>query len=365
MTRRIALSISLVAFASACPSREPISIGFAASLSGKDYQLGVEGRNAAELFVKEANASGGIAGRELRLRIRDFESDDAMVAPLTGELVASGLQVIVGYYTSSAALAALGAAGLYPGKVALVSPSATSAGLDGKSDALYRTVMSSRNDAAYLAAHMRAAGLGRPLLVGTAGNEPYYATYAEPLRKLLPPVAELRFQSVRDLDYALIAGLAATGAYDAVVIVASPLDTGAVAQELTLRGLSRPLYLSGWAGNDDLLTYGGTAVEGAVFVHQTDPGHEGASGLARRYEAAFGVAPGFGAIQTWDAFLLVRAAIEASGGRPANLAAALASLRSFEGLCGAVAIDEYGDATRPVYLKRVVKGGIVVEGSAP
>lgn len=365
MARNLILTVCLLALASACRSREPISIGFAASLSGKDYQLGVEGRNAAELFVKEANASGGIAGRPLRLEIRDFESDDAKVAPLTGELVAVGIELIVGYYTSSAALAALAAPGLAPGGAALVSPSATSAGLDGKADALYRTIMSSRNDAASLMVHMRGAGLSRPLLIGTQGNEPYHATYAVPLRERSTPAAELRFRSVGDLDYARIAELAALGAYDSIVIVASPLDTGAVAQELALRGLSRPLYLSGWAGNDDLLTYGGAAVEGAVFVHQTDTGQAGVSGLARRYEAAFGVAPGFGAIQTWDAFLLVRAAVEAAGGRRGELTASLARLRSFEGLSGTVEIDEYGDATRPVYVKRVRDGRIVVEGLAP
>jgi len=127
-----------------CAPSTPFIIGFAASLSGKDYMLGVEGRNAAQLFINDVNESGGIAGRMLRLEIRDLKSEDGTVVPATEELIGLSSEVIVGYYTSGAAVAALASKGL--DRVSLVSPSATSSALSGKSDGFYRTIMSSEND---------------------------------------------------------------------------------------------------------------------------------------------------------------------------------------------------------------------------
>ncbi|MBU1081011.1 MAG: ABC transporter substrate-binding protein [Spirochaetes bacterium] len=340
----------------ACGREAPVVIGFAASLSGKDYLLGVEGRNAAELFVKEANARGGVGGRLLRLDIRDLASDDANAAPVTAALVESGVSVIVGYFTSSSAVAALAAPGL--GGAALVSPSATADSLDGKADALYRTIMSSRLDSLFLAAHMRARGLRRVLFMATEGNRPYAETYAVPLAREAEVVADIRFGAISDIDYGAIASLR----YDAVLIVASPLDTGTVAQELSIRGLSAPLYISGWAGNDSLIAHGGKAVDGAVFVHQTDTDQAGVAAVSSRYRAVYGESPGFAAIQAWDAMLLVEAAIEASG--QGGVAAAIRGTRSFEGLSGTIEIDEFGDATRTVYYKKVDGDRIVVVGKA-
>jgi branched-chain amino acid transport system substrate-binding protein len=358
----IVSALAIVASLIACSEKPPVIIGFAASLSGKDYMLGVEGRNAAELFIKEINASGGVAGRKLELVVRDFRSDDATVVPVSRELMDSGASLIVGYYTSAAAIAALSIPG--PTDVPLISPAATSGALTGKQDAFFRTIMSSDDDIHHLAADMKSRGFKRVLFLAASWNKPYVDTYAFPLHQYVEVVADIRFDAIDSIDFGAIRLLKGNPQkrYDAVCIVASSLDSGTIAQELSIRGLSAPLYVSGWAGNDDLVVYGGSAVEGAVFVHQTDQANPGIVAMAEQYRDAFKVDPSFSAIQTWDAMLLAYSAIEKAGGVPGAISGALRSIRSFEGLAGPITLDEYGDAQRALYLKRVSGNRIITEG---
>ncbi|MFH2113816.1 MAG: ABC transporter substrate-binding protein, partial [Spirochaetota bacterium] len=233
----IALACLLVLF-STCARTQPIVIGFAASLSGQDYMLGVEGRNAAALLVQETNEAGGLDGRLLHLEIRDFASNDSTVATMTRELVDAGAVLVVGYYTSSAALAAVAIPEAE--RVPLISPSATSDALTGLKDGFFRTIMSSADDGPYLAHHMKDRGIDRILLLATEGNSAYVDTYAKPLAQELELCADLRFIRIADIDYRYIETLAnkpGEDRYQAVMIIASSMDTGTLAQELSIRGL--------------------------------------------------------------------------------------------------------------------------------
>lgn len=358
----LAVTCLMVLF-SGCTQPQPVVIGFAASLSGPDHMLGVEGRNAATLFVQETNEAGGIDGRPLHLEIRDLASDDTTVAALTRELVDAGAVLVVGYYTSSAALAALTIPEAE--RVPLVSPSATSDALTGLKDGFYRTIMSSAGDGPSLAHHMRERGIERILLLAAAGNAAYADTYAQTLGREPGIVADLRFTRIADIDYQYIESLATRpeeDRYQAVVIIASSMDTGTLAQELSIRGLLAPLYVSGWAGTDDLVAFGGKAVDGAVFVHQTDQDHPGVQDISRRYADLYGMPPGFGAIQTWDAMSLAMDALEKADADPGRIGSELQAIDRFEGLAGTILLDEYGDAKRDLYLKQVDGMRIVTLG---
>lgn len=357
------ISVLLIILISACTRTQPVVIGFAASLSGSEFLLGVEGRNAAALFVKEANEAGGLKGRPLHLEIRDFASDTTTVAAQTRSLVDAGAVLIVGYYTSSAALVA--AAIPESERVPLISPSATSDALTGLKDGFYRTIMSSASDGLHLARHMKDRGFERILLLANAGNAAYVDTYTRALAREVQLCAEISFLRTADIDYQYIEALAQKPGeerYQVVMIIAGSLDTGRVAQELSIRGLLAPLYVSGWAGTDDLVAFGGKAVDGAVFVHQTDPDHPSVQDFSRRYARLYGVQPGFGAIQTWDAMTLAMEVLAKANADPGRIASVIQGIGQVEGLMGTIVLDEYGDAKRSLYLKRVDGNHIVTLG---
>lgn len=357
------LALALVAPLAACAPRPDLVVGFVASLSGPDYALGVEGRDAAELYLAELNGRGGIAGRRVRLETRDLASDNATMPAALRELAASGARVLVGAYTSGAAQAALPI--LDELDLVLVSPAATAASLTGLRDRFFRTIMSSERDAVMLGDIIRAEGLAPTLVLSAAFNEAYADTYERPLVEAGLAAGILRFQSPADLDYARVAELRASAApYRSVLVVASPLDTGTVAQALAVRGLAAPLFTSGWAASDDLVRAGGKAVEGARFVHQVDSGDPSLADFNARYAEVYGTLPGFAAVQTWDAMRFVEEGLARAAKERRDPYEALAGLREFRGVGGKILIDEFGDARRSLYLKTVRDGRIIVLGKA-
>lgn len=363
MARRLPPRIAVLFLAIlsiSCSPRKELVIGFVASLSGRDYMLGTEGRDAAFLFIDELNAAGGVAGRRIRLDVRDLASDDSRTPDMVRDLKAAGASAILGFFSSSSALQALQA--LEETGIPAVSPTSTSEELSGKDDYFFRTIMTSARDPEVLARRMAESGHTRILFLAAAYNRPYYETYRTGLASKVRLAEVLLYDRLEEIDYGRIAELATDPGFDAVMIVAGSLDSGTIAQGLALRGLQKPLYLSGWAGNDDVITYGGSAVEGAVLVHQVDLDRASSYPLAARYKDAFGAAPGYGALETWDSLILLTEGLKAARGDAAKLRSSLRGIRSFDGTLGIIRMDEFGDASRPLYLKRIVGGRFVVLG---
>ncbi len=359
---RLLLSLAIPALGLSCsPPPSELVVGFVASLSGPDYVLGTEGRDAAELYVAELNERGGIGGRRVRLETRDYASDNAALPGALRELSAAGVRVAVGAYTSGAAQAALPV--LDELGLVLVSPSATAASLSGLRDRFFRTIMSSERDAVVLGGIIRAEGLAPVLILSTELNAAYAETYELPLLEAGLAFEPIRFRNPVGIDFERIAELRRSAApYKSVLIVASPLDTGTVGQALALRGLAAPLFASGWAASEDLIRGGGRAVEGLRFVHQIDLEDTALEVFVARYAAVYGSAPGFSAIQTWDAMRFVEEGLKRAGKGGQDPYPVFSSLREFSGEGGTIRLDEFGDATRSLYLKVVRDGRIAVLG---
>lgn len=353
----LTLLLAIIATAG-CAARRPIVLGLGGSMSGSDAALGVSGRNSAQLFVRRVNESGGIRGRPLKLVVGDFKSDPSLIVPTDQSLVRGGAIAIVGHFTSAQAIEALDYAN--SSRVVLISPSATAESLAGKDDYFFRTGMSSRYDAEAIASSMARRGLKRLLVIETSKNKAYADTYTQPLSEAGLIALDLPFQDLKGIDY----GRAMAAKADSILIIAVAVDAGFIAQELRLRGLGQPLYLSGWAATagDDIIKSGGAAVEGAWFAHQTDETDPALAPIAAEYEAIYGQGVDFEVLQTWDAMCLVRAAIEAGGVDRETFYRAIRGIRSFRGGADAIRLDQYGDPTRSLYIREIRHGGISIIG---
>ncbi len=82
-----------------------IKIGFSGCLTGHLSDLGIGGRDAVILAVKEINAKGGVNGKKIKLIIKDDKNDPAAAVKADKELVSSGCIAIIGHMTSSISIA--------------------------------------------------------------------------------------------------------------------------------------------------------------------------------------------------------------------------------------------------------------------
>lgn len=86
-------------------AKDPVRIGVPTALTGTYAQLGDEARRAIEFAVAEANAAGGIDGRQVEVRFLDTEAKPELARQQGEKLALAGFNLLTGSIASGEALA--------------------------------------------------------------------------------------------------------------------------------------------------------------------------------------------------------------------------------------------------------------------
>ncbi len=356
-----------------CAAPEPILIGVAVELTGRQADVGINVRDAALMAVDEVNARGGVNGRPLQLVVRDDQGLPEVARQVDAELVEMGVVAIIGHYTSGQTAAVLDQ--MNAAQVVLLSPSASSAAFSGKDDYFLRLIPDTSFIGRRVGEHIVNEHAARRL-VGVydennrAFSESFWQSVEGVIRAAGGESSSIPFNSTTS-DLQQVAMQVKETNPDAVVIVASSVDTAVLAQYLRQMGVDVPLFTSPWAQTTQLVEKGGQAVEGmeiGAFYNSkilTTAHHE----FVRAFEARFKRNPELGTAQAYECVMLLAKALKATDGRREGLREALLAIQNYPGLLGPVSFDQYGDVQRDMYIMRVENGQIVeketISPSAP
>jgi branched-chain amino acid transport system substrate-binding protein len=100
------VAILAAAVTAAAAQEAPIVVGAVVSQSGSQAPLAAGYRKALLLWQDQVNASGGLLGRKLELRLLDDHSEAASAGNAYAELIRDGASLLIGPYGSAATLAA-------------------------------------------------------------------------------------------------------------------------------------------------------------------------------------------------------------------------------------------------------------------
>ena len=369
MNRWLLVLLFLTSTLSACASKRPVLLGFAGELTGRQSDMGVHGRNAAELAVADLNAAGGIAGRPVELLVRDDLGTPEGARAADRELIEAGVVAIVGHMTSGQSVAAVPV--IDEARVVLMGPTTSTSRLAGLDDYFFRVTATTSTVARVQAEHIyRRRGLSRVAIAYSTDNEAFtqdYGTaFAEAYRDFGGEVVAYEGFSSFDetLDFTALMAALQRGDPHGLLIIAPAFETAFLAQQLRLHDIRVPLFATGWSQTQTLIANGGQAVEGLeiVRIYVSDSDNPAFMDFEERYRARFGQAPSFAAAQTYEAVRVLAAALEKTGGRAKGLREALLEIREFEGLIGPIFMDAYGDVVRPYFLLRIEDGQFVPIG---
>jgi branched-chain amino acid transport system substrate-binding protein len=355
------LSLALVA----CDRQGPIQVGFAGELSGKQSDLGAPGRDGALLAVETLNNADGVAGRPLELLVRDDLGTLEGAQAADRALIEAGVVAIIGHMTSAQSMAALPVT--EEAGIVLLSPTASTAKLSGLDDLFFRVTSTNAQQARLLAQHVyQRRGLSRLAVIydddNAAFTQTFWGGFVQAYQALGGQVSgEVHFFSSTEPDFAPLVAALRAGDPQGLFIIASALDTALIAQRVRLDNWQVPLFASGWAHTEVLLQNGGQAVEGIEFNVVYDANDQSPAFLdfQARYQARFGRAPTFASIASYEAVLVLAAALEKTDGQAKGLPQALAETRNFEGPIGTISMDKYGDAMRTCFLFTIQDGQFV------
>lgn len=358
-----ALAFVAAALLGACAPPEPIRLGFIGGLSGRVADLGEAGRNGFLLAVEEANAKGGIGGQKIETLVRDDAQSADQARHATGELVAAKVAAIIGPVTSAMAEPVLAVA--TPAGIPVISPTVTTAKLTGIDD-LFLRVISDTNEYSALSArhHFQQNGVRKVAAVLDIRNRAYTEAWLSGFRSTFSGLggtltSETPFESGDAGDYRALVTTALREKPDALLIIASAVDTARIAQQLPEGGPRPRLIGVEWASTERLIELGGKAVEGLAVTQYFDRNDSSPAyqQFQKGYEARFRSPPGFASVAAYDA---TRAVIEAlSRGGKAPLRQTLIEGGPFTGAQQPVRFDRFGDARRDAFITVVRDGRFV------
>jgi branched-chain amino acid transport system substrate-binding protein len=333
-----------------------------ASVSPWNEAYGLMSRQGAELAVETINRRGGINSRRLALLEVDDEGTGAKAATVAQELVGiDSVLAIVGHANSSATVAA---ARIYDGRIAAVSPSASSPEITGLSPWLFRVIASDSANGQDLARF--ATALGHRKAAVLYENNSYGRGLADSFRRAfrgeitaLEPVAVDGTEVEPYLTYLRLNN-------PGLIVAAGSEGSGLeILKESRRLGLTADfLGGDGWAG----ITSDTTASEGAYVAtpFTSEDTRRDVQTFVKAFRAKFGRDPNSFAALAYDATMVIAIAIEQAGGDREKIRDYLASMdagRAYDGITGRISFEATGDvAPKPMVMARVRRGALVVHG---
>ena len=336
-----------------CRPSEGVRIGFLGDLIS---ELGIGGRNGAQLAVETLNAEHGV---RYELLVEDDRSDQNAARTALASIASRGAAFVVGPMTSAIAVAVVPEANRLG--IVLISPTATTDELTAKDDFFFRTAADAPAGARQLARLLRNRGVRSIAVLMDIANGAYsssfgHAAATEFLKLGGTAASAIGYRSGDSLDFADAMSRIAGTSPEAVILVNSPSDAAIFTQHVRRVAPHVVICLSPWGANVQFVQVGGRAAEGAIAMQAVDLD----SPLPRmrdfvtRYRARFGEMPTTPAVQSYEAVML---GVDALNRRGANsLRATLSVPGQWAGLDGAFSLDAYGDARRELHMTEVRNG---------
>ena len=343
----------MLALVVGCRPPDGVRIGFLGDLIS---ELGVGGRNGAQLAVETLNAERGV---RYELLVEDDRNDPSAARAAVASFASRGAAFVVGPMTSAMAVAAVQEANRLG--IVLISPTATTDELSAKDDFFFRTAAATPAGAGQLARVLHDRGVRSIVVLMDGGNSAYSSSFGHAVAMEFlnlggTSAPELGYRSGNSLNFAEAMRRIDSQPPDAVVLVNSPSDAAIVTQHVRRVAPHVVIALSPWGANVQFVQIGGRATEGVIALQAVDLD----SPLPRmrdfvaRYRARFGEMPTTPAVQSYEAVMLGVDALKRRGA--SSLRATLSVPGEWAGLDGAFSLDAFGDARRVLHMTEVRNG---------
>ncbi len=343
---------------------EPIRLGFVGGLTGRVADLGVAGRDGALLAVEEQSASGGVQGRLVELVVGDDAQDASLAASALHRVLDAKAVAVVGNMTSSMSVVSAPIAN--ERHVLLMSPTTSTNSLTGKDDWFFRVYPASSAAGESLAEELVNK---RSLRAFCVAYDVSNRAYTEDLLRVFSAevverggnvLGTVPFESAQGPRFTDLARSMMGEAADCYLILANSMDTAMLCQQLRKLGDRRPVAAGEWSASEELIQYGGQAVEGLILKHTFDRDSQAPAYLRFReaFVARFGYAPGFAAAHSYDATRILLEALSKNAD-PSRLRETILGIGTFEGLQRSITFDSFGDVRRLQFSATVSEGRFV------
>jgi branched-chain amino acid transport system substrate-binding protein len=337
-------------------------VGEVFPLTGGQASFGISARNASELAVREANAAGGVRGKQIETRVYDSQGKPEEAAQAITRLITQDqVLLVLGDATSSNAMAMAEKA--QAAGVPMLTPTATAPAVTEKGDHIFRVCFIDPFQGGVMARfareHLKA---GRVAIL--EDNKSAYSiglteTFTQRFKELGGQVVATESYSQGDTDFRAQLTAIRRQKPDAVYVPGYYNDVGVIGRQARELGLKMPLMGGDGWDSEKLFELAGDALDGSYFSNHysaQDPNPR-VQDFIRKYKEAYGNVPDALAALGYDGARVALAAIErAASPTRSAIRDALAQTKDFPGVTGNITLDDKRNAVKPAVVLKVAGG---------
>jgi branched-chain amino acid transport system substrate-binding protein len=362
LKKSLLFAAALAAFGCAKVDDSVVRLGEYGALTGDIATFGQTTHEGMLLAVEEANAAGGVLGKQIKLITEDDQSKPEQASLVAEKLITRDkVHVLLGEVASSISLAAAPIAQRH--KVPMISPSSTNPKVTQKGDYIFRVCFIDPFQGKVMAKFAAETLKAKSAAILRDQKNDYSIGLADVFAKEFTAaggtITDDKAYVAGDVDFK--AQLTAFRAKNPAVIFVPGYygDVGLIAKQARQLGLKQPLLGGdGWE-SEELFKIGGAAVEGCYFSNHSAPDSKEPAVVefVAKYKAKFGHGPGALSMLGYDAVKLALDAItRANSLRGDDIKTALAATKDFVGVTGKTSIDADRNAVKSAVVLKVNKG---------
>lgn len=367
----VALSLGVVS----CSKKQEsgIPIGQFGSLTGAQATFGQSTDKGVQLALDEINGSGGVLGEQLRVINKDNESKPGETSTAVRELITRDKVVaLIGEVASGRSLEAAPIA--QRSGIPMISPASTNEKVTETGDHIFRVCFIDPFQGTVCAKFARELKATKAAILVDVSKD-YSLGLAKSFKKEFLAeggvITGEQSYSGGDKDFSaqLTAIKSAAQPPDVIFLPAYYTEAPLIIRQARQLGISVPFIGGDGWDSPELVTVGGSAVEGCYFSNHfsnqsTDPQ---VVAFVDAYRKKYGGDPDAMTALGYDALKLLADAMKRAGTTdPSKVNAEIASTKDFPGVTGKITLDEHRNPTKPAVILEVKNGKFAyVETVAP
>jgi branched-chain amino acid transport system substrate-binding protein len=339
-----------------------ILIGEFGSLTGSDATFGTSTRDGIDLAINEANTTGGVNGKRLRVIVYDDQGKPEEAASVVTKLITQDrVAAILGEVASTRTIAAAPIA--QNNKIPLITPSSTNPKVTEVGDYIFRVCFidpfQGRVMAKFASEHLKAKTAA--ILRDTKSDYSLglASFFIKAFKEAGGTIVKDEAYASGDVHFKSQLTSIKTAKPEVVFVPGYYTEVGLIARQARELGISVPLLGGDGWDSPKLTEIGGKFIDNSYFSnHYSDElDTPEVKRFAQAYQAAYKTRPdGLSAMGYDAAQVLIAAMKKARDSSPQALRDAIADTKRFRGATGVITIDEHRNATKSAVVLKVDQG---------
>jgi branched-chain amino acid transport system substrate-binding protein len=361
---RTLLSLACVALLASCakaPDNE-IRVGEYGSMTGGTATFGLTTHEGIQMAVDEVNAAGGINGKMVRLITEDDRGKAEDAATVVNKLINSDrVHAVLGEVASSNSLAAAPIA--QRAGIPMISPSSTNPKVTQQGDYIFRVCFIDPFQGKVMAKFARETLKAKTAAILRDKSSDYSVGLADVFSAEFKGMGgsvliDQAYQG-KDVDFKSQLTTIAQKKPDVLYVPGYYTEVGLIAKQAREMGVTVPLLGGdGWE-SPELYSIGGKALDGCYFSNHCSPDSKdkAVQDFVAKHQAKYHGDPGALTMLGYDAAMVLFDAIRRSPSLSgADLKAAIAATKDFQGVTGTITLDAERNAVKSAVVLKIEGG---------